>query len=327
MERQRGYIHQPETARGFSMGFGHEAKRMNFPGEAQRLRARETIIFMSQRERDESRERTDIIRRSLSERLGISRRQTGNTDQSQPQDPNENNHREQQRGNIKRPNRLLTTGTRLLNTVFQRISPLYMNKSTVYADEYYIENHIKRLNSWYGRLAKRYYRYVAEVAIAKPAELPRGARVLDIGCGVGVLVQQFNKLGCYAIGVDVNEAAIQHSIEPQHCQLVETTAQLPYPDKYFDLVTSREVLEHIPEEAIDDCIDEWDRVSKGKMVHIIAVAERGKSATDDPTHITVQTENWWSQKFQQHGYRTIRNPSPYYVSLFGPKGYFMLVKA
>jgi len=140
------------------------------------------------------------------------------------------------------------------------------------------------------------------------------------------LVQQFNNLGYRATGVDVNKAAIRHSLEPQHCHLVETTAQLPYPDKYFDLVVSREVLEHIPAEAIDACIKEWDRVSNGKMLHIIAVTERGKSATEDPTHINVQSEDWWANKFQQFGYNTIKTPSPYFVSVFGPKGYLMAEK-
>ncbi|NMB56601.1 class I SAM-dependent methyltransferase, partial [Candidatus Beckwithbacteria bacterium] len=96
--------------------------------------------------------------------------------------------------------------------------------------------------------------------------------------------------------------------------------------KYFDLVVSREVLEHIPHNEIDSCIDEWDRVSQGKMVHIIAVSERGPSAIDDPVHINVQSENWWINKFKQHDYQAIKNPQKFFISPFGNSGYLMFLK-
>ncbi len=51
-------------------------------------------------------------------------------------------------------------------------------------DEYFEQNHLKRLNSWYGPIVKGYYRYIAEVCMAEPALLEKGASVLDIGCGV-----------------------------------------------------------------------------------------------------------------------------------------------
>lgn len=279
----------------------------------------ESDVFMSQQEGDGIKERLERIRRKLSRSQGS---QAGN-ENPEPVKPNETPPTPRI---VKQHIRLLGAGVQGVNILLKGISPLYMNKETVYTDEYFEQNHLKRLNSWYGPVVKQYYRYIAEVCMAEPALLQRGASVLDIGCGVGTLVQQFNRLGYRAIGVDVNEAAIRHSLEPQHCQLVESTAQLPYPDKYFDLVVSREVLEHIPAEAIDDCIDEWDRVSNGKMVHIIAVTERGKSATEDPTHINVQSEDWWANKFQQFGYNTIKTPSPYFVSVFGPKGYLMAEK-
>ena len=106
--------------------------------------------------------------------------------------------------------------------------------------------------------------------------------------------------------------------------LVKTTAKLNYPKNHFDLVVSREVLEHIPKKDIDNCIREWDRISKGKMVHIIAVKERGACATDDPTHINVQTEKWWIKKFKKHGYKAIRQKK-FFFSFFGSKGYLMLI--
>lgn len=299
--------------------YGNEAAINQTPNL--RILLNETTVFMSEREGDGMKEMVERVRRLL-QIHSTQRNQPGNLN-SEPERPDQSSTQTHQ---SKPTNRLLSTGARIANVLLKGVSPLYMNREAVYTEDYFIQNHLKRLNSWYGPLVRKYYRYIAEECMAKPAGLQRGAQILDIGCGVGILVQQFNGLGYNATGVDVNEAAIRNSLELQHCQLVESTAQLPYPDKYFDLVVSREVLEHIPEEAIDGCIQEWDRVSNSKMVHIIAVTERGRSATEDPTHINVQSEDWWVNKFQQFGYQATRNPSPYFVSVFGPKGYIMFEK-
>jgi hypothetical protein len=43
------------------------------------------------------------------------------------------------------------------------------------------------------------------------------------------------------------------------------------PGRLACFASAREVLEHINPAVIDRCIDEWDRVGKGRRVHIIAV--------------------------------------------------------
>jgi hypothetical protein len=62
------------------------------------------------------------------------------------------------------------------------------------------------------------------------------------------------------------------------------------------------------------------------MIHLIAVKERGKSATEDPCHVNVQTENWWIDKFKQYNYSAIRRPNKYFINLYGSMGYLMFVK-
>ncbi len=196
----------------------------------------------------------------------------------------------------------------------------------MYDEAYFQNNHWKRLHSWYRVFVTLYYRYVARYAMITPAKIQKGDRVLDIGCGIGILVQQFHKLGYRAFGIDINKAALSNSLCRSYCSLVSKTAQLDYPNNYFDLIVSREVLEHIPVEEIDDCIKEWDRVGKGVMVHLIAVTEHGKSATDDPTHVNVQPKQWWIQKFESHGYEVIQKPRRLFFSPFGNKGYLMVRK-
>ena len=211
-------------------------------------------------------------------------------------------------------------------SIIERISTIYANKNKRYNRSYFFNNHLRWLNLFCGFFVKQYYRYIVDYVMAKPARLKKNARVLDIGCGVGILVEQFNKLGYQAVGIDVNKEAIKNSICPKNCFLVQTAAKLSYSDNYFNLVVSREVLEHISVSDIDACINEWDRVSVGKMIHIIAVRERGLSAIDDPMHVNVQSEKWWIEKFKQHGYRTTRKPQKFFFSHFGSKGYLMFDK-
>jgi ubiquinone/menaquinone biosynthesis C-methylase UbiE len=210
--------------------------------------------------------------------------------------------------------------------MFQKIGTICMNKNPNYDDEYYLHNHQRHLNSFYGFIIELYYRYLAFYIMTKPVKIKKGDKILDIGCGIGILEKQFDKLGYNAIGVDVNRAAIKNSVSPKNCFLVKTTAKLDYPDSYFDLIVSREVLEHISEAEIDDCLKEYNRVGKGKMVHIIAVSERGKSAKNDPTHLNVRSEKWWAEKFFNHGYTVKIKPKKLFFSPFGSSGYFLIEK-
>jgi len=212
------------------------------------------------------------------------------------------------------------------DSFLSRFSSLYMNTVADYGASYYVHNHLRHINSWYGFLIKFYYHYVACHVLIRPTKLSPQSTVLDIGCGIGLLAEQFDRLGHQVVGVDVNKAAIENSVYPKNCFLVETTSRLNYPDQYFDLVVSREVLEHIPLADIDDCIREWDRAGKGVMAHIIAVAERGVSATHDPTHVNVQVEQWWVDKFEAHGYVVTRKPLKMFLSPFGSSGYLVMVK-
>ena len=62
------------------------------------------------------------------------------------------------------------------------------------------------------------------------------------------------------------------------------------------------------------------------MIHIIAVKERGPSAIDDPTHITIKSQKWWTELFKKHGFNASICPNKNFVSMFGSKGYIMFKK-
>lgn len=79
-------------------------------------------------------------------------------------------------------------------------------------------------------------------------------RVLDIGCGGGILSESLAKSGAHVVGIDMSHEAI--TIAKLHAQkenlpityevsTAESYAQL-YPGK-FDIITCMELLEHVPD--------------------------------------------------------------------------------
>ena len=80
-----------------------------------------------------------------------------------------------------------------------------------------------------------------------------GARVLDVGCGGGILTESMATAGAVASGIDMAEGPLEvarlHKIESgadvdyQQATAEELAAQIP---GQFDVVTCLEMLEHVP---------------------------------------------------------------------------------
>ena len=74
-----------------------------------------------------------------------------------------------------------------------------------------------------------------------------GARALDVGCGVGLVVARLPEAGFEAHGVDVSEPNIERARKfSDRCQLYDGR-RLPVPDAHFASVGALNVLEHVDE--------------------------------------------------------------------------------
>ncbi|MDO8299290.1 bifunctional 2-polyprenyl-6-hydroxyphenol methylase/3-demethylubiquinol 3-O-methyltransferase UbiG [Lacisediminimonas sp.] len=86
----------------------------------------------------------------------------------------------------------------------------------------------------------------------------RGARILDIGCGGGILAESMARKGADVTGIDLSEKALKvadlHSLESGvqvRYELISAEDMAAREAGGFDVVTCMEMLEHVPDpEAI-----------------------------------------------------------------------------
>ena len=87
-----------------------------------------------------------------------------------------------------------------------------------------------------------------------------GARILDIGCGIGTYVKRFRQYSDDVYGVDVEPERVAEASETLPNIQVARGEELPFPDDWFDLVFSNEVIEHVDDDR--QTIREAVRVTK-----------------------------------------------------------------
>lgn len=94
----------------------------------------------------------------------------------------------------------------------------------------------------------------------------KGNKVLDVGCGTGMFLGKFKELGAEVYGIDVDEDKVRIAKEKYVNVMKAPAEDLPYKDKFFDIVWSHEVLEHVDNDR--KAIQESIRVLKpgGKLV-------------------------------------------------------------
>ncbi len=96
-------------------------------------------------------------------------------------------------------------------------------------------------------------------------KLPRSISMLEVGANVGQQLEMLRVMGFTNLtGVEINEHAIlqSHALFP-HINIIKASAfDLPFRDRYFDMVFTSGVLIHIAPKDVTKAMDEIHRVSR-----------------------------------------------------------------
>lgn len=138
--------------------------------------------------------------------------------------------------------------------------------------------------------------------------LPRGAKVLEIGCAKGFVLYEFLKQGLDASGIDLSSYAIEHAIEDVKPNIVHGSCEaLPWPDNFFDFVYSKETLPHLTEAQLRLAVAEAIRVCRTDHIFFeiqISNHDYGQELVKawDETHLTIHSASWWREFLADLGF-------------------------
>ena len=122
-----------------------------------------------------------------------------------------------------------------------------------------------------------------------------GKKVLDVGCGDGVLSFKCHKLGALVHGVDLMPASIEAAKARTSLTNIEFQVgdvyELPFPDDSFDIVMSSEVIEHL--EKVPQYLSEIRRVLKPQGRAIISTPIRNTKIPLDEEHV----QEWFFEDY------------------------------
>jgi len=122
----------------------------------------------------------------------------------------------------------------------------------------------------------------------------RPASVLDVGGGMGLLVEQLRAWGFPTMGLELSRYAITQA--PDHVQrafVQGSLMALPFPDAAFDVVVSVNVLEHMYPSQVAGALAECARVARRGLYHEITVLEDSGVIHRDPTHRSKWPASEW----------------------------------
>lgn len=119
--------------------------------------------------------------------------------------------------------------------------------------------------------------------------------VLDIGCGMGLIMAEFCKLGKDAIGCEASRHAI--AMAPKELSVFFADATKPIPVRYKrDLVMCIEVAEHLnrrhSRQLVENCVRLGNQV-------LFTAAPPGQKGIG---HINLRPQEFWQALFRQFGY-------------------------
>jgi len=136
-------------------------------------------------------------------------------------------------------------------------------------------------------------------------------RLLDIGCGEGYFLHYAERY-YETYGTDISEYCVKETTERTRKSKISVgnILELNYKNKYFDVITCFDVMEHVKnyEEAICEC----KRVLNDGGIFVVRVPNPSSLglkwkkqewfAHKDETHVNLLSRRKWIESFEKHGF-------------------------
>ena len=157
--------------------------------------------------------------------------------------------------------------------------------------------------------------YAQRVRMVESVAGRRRGRVLDVGCGRGLLLQAFHRRGWEVQGTELSDQAARYAREVAGVA-VETgcVEDIKFPEAHFDVVTMWHVLEHVHDPRV--VLAEVSRILKPGGVLLVGVPNfSGFEARffkdkwfhlDVPRHVTHLTKSMLKSVLSENGFQECR---------------------
>jgi ubiquinone/menaquinone biosynthesis C-methylase UbiE len=108
--------------------------------------------------------------------------------------------------------------------------------------------------------ARGYHALIDDLEVEAAAPYCEGARVLEAGCGTGLILQRLARPALHAVGLDLSAGMLGSAARRELAVTQGSVDELPFADESFDTVVSFKVLAHVP--TIVPTIRELARVTR-----------------------------------------------------------------
>lgn len=140
-----------------------------------------------------------------------------------------------------------------------------------------VSKEVQPKNKWSS--LEEYVLYLKQFAAYKYAsKFIDKKKVLEVGCGSGYGANYLSKYCNQYIGIDMSEQNIYYCKETYKKDnlrfIIANSTDLPYDSKYFDVVLSFQVIEHINPEKVINYLSEIRRVMKDDSIFICSTPNK-----------------------------------------------------
>jgi len=148
-----------------------------------------------------------------------------------------------------------------------------------------------------------------------------GQRVLDVGCGQGIALEEFRRLGLPAVGVTLGpdlEVCRAKGFDVLHLD----QNFLEFDGEAFDFLWCRHVLEHSI--APFFTLSEYLRLTRpGGLVYVeVPAPDTSVHHEANPNHYSVLTASGWLSLFERAGFKVERRMDHPFNAMCGPDLYW-----